>query len=121
MDIFKKIENGAYDSDKLVRPRQPSKRCICGQLCTAMPNFCPSCGAQFKSQYQVLFNEYTTLHDTYVKQRTALADQFKTDAFKHCGIADHKKKEIAYQMAVNMASNSTELVEYLEELAEIMS
>jgi predicted amidophosphoribosyltransferase len=128
MDIYEKIKNGDYETKSPYPKRSPKQCHVCNNNITDIENvmknsvvdFCSKCGAAVKDEYEKKQEEFKVKQLAYNKEILRLDTMLKTDALTYCGIGNHKMADIAWKIATDERDNSQEIVEFLEELTELM-
>jgi hypothetical protein len=120
MDIYTKIKSGDYDS--IERLKAPKVTCGCGRHYyeKSIPNFCSECGVSVKEQFDILKADYKVQLEVNDLKNAQTSRQFKKDALEYCGLSGHPKAEQAFILASDRCDGRTDLVELLEQLAELM-
>jgi hypothetical protein len=120
MDIYAKIKSGDYDSIERVKALKFT--CACGRHYyeRSIPNFCFDCGAPVKKAFDVLKDEYTVQLEVTDLKNAQISRQFMKDALEYCKLTGHPKAEQAFSLAQYHCDGRNDLVELLEQLAELM-
>jgi len=124
MNIYEKIKNGDYET-KLPYPKRPNMNCFkCGNNCSTshgnIKKFCADCGTPVQEEYESRLKTYQKILSEYKDDTRRLHNLFKTDALSYCEISNHKKADVAFRIAMTERDNNQNIVEFLEELTELM-
>jgi hypothetical protein len=121
MDIYDNINKGVYTADE--KPLEKIAKFI---ICTCeakyqirgvylkIPAFCPNCGRPIKEKAEEAQKSNKEIGEAYNENVAELREKFKKDLFKHYGISNNPKREIAWDYAWNHHSSG------IQSVAEIM-
>lgn len=124
-DIREKIRRGDYEYRGDNIPRT-DYACDCGRKYFIKDyqeySFCIKCGKPIKEALEREFKWRTERIKEKRDEKIRLQEMFQRDLLTHVGLIDHPKSNIAYRIAweERHASGLQEVVDFMEELAELM-